>query len=121
MSSSVIKGIKDVNNVDITSMSASWVTKPYGMDDFLHLGVHIFWDNPAITGTMELQYTCDPVASNTDVNSWVTKNVVNVDGTFDDILFLDSNVPITAYRLVWQHISGTGNIVDVYHVRKKQA
>jgi hypothetical protein len=123
MLSKTERGLLDINGQPIINMNGNWTSKPYQMNEFLHLGVHLFWNNPAVQGTMILQYTCDPVGdsqsiSNNDVDSWVDKNVVNIDGTFDDVMFLDANLPITAFRLLFLHISGSADLVS-YVTRKK--
>jgi hypothetical protein len=116
----VDRTIKDVNGNDIVDMNASWETKAYEMGDYLHLGAHLFWDNPAVTGTMLLQYSCDPQAGGNNVDNWVTKNTVTLDGSFSTAMFLDSHVPVSVFRLKFVRTAGTANLSS-YIQRKRGA
>lgn len=81
------------------------------------LGIHLFWDDPSPLGTITLEYSCDPFGENDDVDSWVAKTVINVDGTFENLMILDSDLAIAAFRLVWARTSGSGTL-KAYITRK---
>lgn len=119
----VIRKLKNAADVDIVDMNASWTTKTFPMGDNLHLCVHLFWDNIAVTGTMTLEYTGDPEAAEFDDSqdeavSWVAKDITNIDGSFAELMYLDSNLPAACFRLKFQHLSGSSNL-DSFVVRKK--
>ena len=98
----------DSAGLPITNMNASWTTNSYAVGDNLHLGIHLIWDNIAPTGTMTLEYSCDPLDDGSAVEAvgWTAKTVTNIDGTFLDLMYLDANLPITAFRLVFQRTGG---------------
>jgi hypothetical protein len=115
----VIKQLKDQNDVDIVSMGASWTSKAYPMDDNLHLCVHLFWDALAPQGTLTLEYSGDPLNDGSElVDNWVAKDVTNVDGNFEEVMYLDANLPAASFRIKFQHISGSANL-STYIVRKR--
>lgn len=110
----VLNGFIDNLEAPITSMGADFVTIGYELGANLHLGIHLEWDDVA-TGVMYLEYSGDRAKYPT---SWVPFNAINVDSTMRDLMFLDSNLAISKFRLKWQRISGTGNLSG-YIVRKK--
>jgi hypothetical protein len=104
----IIKGLHDEDNDPIESMGASFTTKPYPVGSNLHLGVHIFWD-AAVTGTLFLEYSCDPVDAD-GVQNWVAKNEIPFDGTERSEMILDANLPVVSFRLRFVRVSGSANL-----------
>lgn len=111
----VIKGLHDENNDPIESMGASFTTKSYQFGNNLHLGVHLFWD-AAVTGTLFLEYSCDPVDSD-DVQSWVVKNELPLITSDRAEMILDANVPVVSFRLRYVRTTGTA-VLKSYIVLK---
>jgi hypothetical protein len=110
------RGLETEGGVEITSLDSSWTTKAYEFGEFNHLGIQLFWTDGTVTGTLYLDYSCDPPGDG--VENWLENNVVSLDGTFDKVLILDANLPITAWRLRWDHISGTADVA-AYAVKKR--
>lgn len=106
----IIKKLEDINGNEITNMGASWVTRPYELENLLHLAAHVYWDNPAITGFLFLEYSVDSARDKTPIDKWEVYNGVELDGTFDSMMFLDSNVPVSSYRLRFTHNAGAGSL-----------
>lgn len=117
MNSKTLGEIKRVNGTPIVDLNASWTSAPIPMAEFKHIGAHLGWDNIAVQGTLRLQYSCDPSGDGNDVNVWTDKTVVNVDGTFTEALFLDSNLAVGNVRLVWAFASGSASL-ETYITRK---
>jgi hypothetical protein len=111
----VIKGLHDEDDELIESMDFSFTTKSYQFGSNLHLGVHLFWDAP-VTGTLFLEYSCDPVDSD-DVQNWIVKNEIPLDGTDLSTMVLDSHVPVVSFRLRFVHVTGSA-ILKSYVVLK---
>lgn len=111
----VIKGLHDEDNDPIDSMGASFTTKSYQFGNNVHLGVHVFWD-AAVTGTLFLEYSCDPVDAD-DVQDWVIKNQLSVVSTDRAKMILDANVPVISFRLRFVRVSGTA-VLKSYVVLK---
>lgn len=111
----VIKGLSDESNDPIESMGSSFTTKSYQFGNNLHLGIHLFWDT-AVTGTLFVEYSCDPVDSD-DVQNWVVKNEIPVLSTDRSEMVLDANVPVVSFRLRFVHVSGSA-VLKSYTVLK---
>ena len=111
------KGLFETSGNPITNMNADWDSAPMPMGDFRHVGIQLGWDNSAVQGILKLQYTCDTQGDGSDIEQWSDKNLVSIDGTFSELLFLDGNLPVANYRLVFIHTSGTANLL-VNTVRK---
>ena len=111
----VIKGLHDEDNDPIISMGSSFTTKSYQFGNNLHLGIHLFWD-AAVTGTLFLEYSCDPVDSD-DVLSWVIKNEIGVLSTDRAEMILDANVPVISFRLRFVRVTGSA-VLKSYTVLK---
>jgi hypothetical protein len=103
----VIKNLQTSLGEDITSMAASWATKAYQFGSNLHLGIHLFWDAP-VTGTMFLEYSCDPVDAD-GVQNWVIKNQVSIT-TDQALMLLDANVPVISFRVRFERLTGSANV-----------
>jgi hypothetical protein len=101
------EGLFDVNDVAINSMGASWTSRPVPMAGYRNFGIHLFWDNSTPRGEIRLEYTCDPRGENGDVDSWVSKTAINVDGSFENLMILDAQLSIAAFRLVYTRTDGT--------------
>lgn len=110
-----IVGLKAVNGDDILDMDANWTSKWYPFGYFAHLAVQLKWDDPLVEGTLYLDYTADPDAA-TDV--YTVKNNVLLDGTFDEMLFLDSNLPVVSYRLRFEHSSGSADLLAFHNYKR---
>lgn len=104
----VIKGLHDEDNDPIESMGSSFTTKPYQLGSNLHLGVHLFWDSP-VTGSLFLEYSCDPVDSDS-VQNWVVKNEIPVIEEDLSQMILDANIPVVSFRLRFVHVTGSANL-----------
>lgn len=114
-----IYSLETVAGAPIADMNSSWVTKAYDMIDFLHLCAHLVWDDLSPTGTLTLEYTGDPLKDGGgEPTSWATKNVTNVDGSFQEQMYLDANLPISAFRLRFDYISGAANLA-AFIVKKR--
>jgi hypothetical protein len=115
----IIDTLTDDSGNEITTMNTSWTTKAYELGSNLHLGIHLSWNNVAVQGTLTLEYSCDPVRHD-GVAVWVEKKVVTLDGTFSDLMIVDSDVPIASFRLVWARTSGdSGGLAGTYIVKKR--
>jgi|688.fasta_scaffold22441_2 hypothetical protein len=101
----VIKGLHDEDNDPIVSMGSSFISKSYQFGSNLHLGVHMFWDQP-VTGTLFLEYSCDPVDSD-GVQNWVVKNEIPVTTADQSQMILDANVPVVSFRIRFVRVSGS--------------
>lgn len=112
----VIKGLHDEDSDPITSMGSSFTTKAYQMGSNLHLGIHLFWDAPGVTGTLYLEYSCDPVDSD-GVQNWEIKNGITLSGSSTSEMILDANLPIISFRLRFVRVSGSANL-NAYTVLK---
>jgi hypothetical protein len=110
--------LEDVNGNPLTDMSVSFTSKPYKMAEWEHYGIHLFWDNIAVQGTMLIDFTCDPVGDGTDVANWVNANSETVDGTFLELMFLKNFVPISAFRIRWVNSSGSATMTT--HIVRKR-
>ena len=107
----ITRGLVTSGGVEITNLNANWQTKTYELGDNVHLGVHIFWDNIALTGIMTLEYSCDPLRDGQNESAnWVPKDVTNIDGSFTEIMFLDANLPVACFRLRFEHVSGAASL-----------
>ena len=118
MKAKLEKGLKNVNGNPITDLNSNWESAPISFSAFRHLGIQLGWDNATVTGTLRLQYSCDPSGDGSDVSIWTDKNVLSLDGTFDEAMFLDANLPVGNVRLTFAHASGTANLVS-YIVKKE--
>lgn len=108
----------DASNVAINDMDASWTTKAYEMIDHLHLCIQLQWDSLTPTGTMTLEYSGDPIREGAvEPTNWIAKDITNIDGTFQELMYLDANLPIACFRLRFQHVSGAANLIS-YIVKK---
>lgn len=118
----ILRAIKDEFSQPILNMNASWNSRPYELEDNVHLGIQLKWDNAAVTGTIYLDYSLSPIVSGsspmTIEGDWLTNNTVTLDGTFQQIMFLDANLAITAFRLRFVRTAGTANLLS-YVNRKK--
>jgi hypothetical protein len=119
----VIRKLQDASGADIVDMNSSWTTKTYALGDNLHLCVHLFWDNISPTGTMTLEYSGDPEAAfpgdtENEATSWIAKNVTNVDGTYSELMYLDANLPVAAFRVKFQYLSGAADL-EAFIVKKR--
>jgi hypothetical protein len=100
-------GIKDESNVLISSMGAAWTTQAYPMGQNTMLSVHLAWTGTPV-GTLYLDYSSERCDQGDTVSSWVNKTEVDVDGTFNEEMFLDAQLPVASYRLRFVSTSGTG-------------
>lgn len=105
-------GLIDESGNDIVDLNANWTSKPYSLGDFRSFGIQLLWDNAAVTGTMVLEYTCDPSGARdgAEIGGWTEKNLVALDGSFAELLFLDADVPIANWRLRFVHTAGSANL-----------
>lgn len=107
----LLRQLYDDSDALINHMSSDWTAAAIPMGQNLHLCIHIFWDDPAVTGTLTLEYSADSTWDGSPViEDWVEFNVVNLDGTFSNVMFLDKDLPISSFRLRFDHISGTANM-----------
>jgi hypothetical protein len=111
----IIKGLHDENHDPIISMGSSFTTKSYQLGNNLHLGVHLFWD-AEVTGTLFLEYSCDPVDSD-DVQSWIVKNEVSIVSSSRAEMILDANIPVVSFRLRFVRVTGSA-VLKSYVVLK---
>jgi len=122
----IIRELRDASNAPIVDMDASWTSKTYPMGDNLHLCIHLFWDNVAPIGTVILEYSGDPEAAvaaaagdtQDEAVNWVAKDATIVDGSYSDLMYLDSNLPVACFRLRFVHVSGSANL-QAFIVRKR--
>lgn len=98
----------------ITSMSADFVTYAYLLGGSQNIGLHIEWD-AAVTGVMYLEYSGDFALNTT---SWVAFNAINVDSSMRELMFLDANLAIARFRLKWQRLTGTANVMGYINRQK---
>lgn len=123
MSLSKTEKLVDVNGTEIVSMGASWTSKPYSMAEFMHLGLHLVWDNNAPTGTLTIEYHGDVgglLGTDLDPNGWIEKNTITLDGSFSKLMVLDANLPITYVRLKFVWTANTA-VLKGFVNRKKAA
>jgi hypothetical protein len=111
----IIRGLKDISETPITSMGASWETIAYEFGHNLHLCVHVYWSNPSPQGILYLEYTGDPSPI---PESWILKDSVILNGTFQEHMFLDSDLAVYAFRLRFVHSSG-GGAMESYIIKKR--
>lgn len=108
----LVLGLKNSSDSDILNMNADWTSKWYPFGKFKDLSVQLKWSNISLLGTLYLDYSCDPNGS-----IFSTKNVLDVDGTFDEALFLDAALAINNYRLRFVHSSGTATVVAFHNYK----
>jgi hypothetical protein len=106
--------IKD-DGTEVTNLNSSFTSRPYQMGSHLHLGIQLKWTGSPL-GIMHLEYSCDPDSSSDD--DFEPYNSINMDGSFDGILFLDSNVAIAQFRLRYESTSGTTSAFKSSVLRK---
>lgn len=104
----------DQSEAYITSMGADFTTYAYLLGGSQHIGIHIEWD-AAVTGVMYLEYSGD---FNVSTTSWVAFNAINVDASMRDLMFLDANLAIARFRIKWQVLTGTANVLG-HIIRQK--
>lgn len=109
--------LKDENGNPIINMNGSWTSKIYSLGKHDSYGLQLYWDNAAVLGTVELQYTCQPAGESTDVTAWTVKSSVVLDGTFNELMFLDALLPVASFRVVFTHAANGANL-DSYITRK---
>jgi hypothetical protein len=104
-------------------MNADWTTRPYEMEDNLHLAIHLIWSNPALTGTLYLDYSCAPLIHGSmpmDIEGlWLPNNTITLDGTDNQLMILDANLAITSFRLRFVHTSGTATLESYVNRKSK--
>jgi hypothetical protein len=110
--SGFVIGLTDAANNPITDMGADWTSKWYGFGKFKHVAVHLGWTNLLIEGTLYLDYSCDP-----DGVIYTVKNVILLDGTFNEDLFIDANLAINNYRFRFEHTVGAGTVTAFHNYK----
>lgn len=118
---SIIEELKDVDGNPIISMNADWTSQPYPMGSNVHIASQFRWSDMTLTGVFYLDYTCAPIdrISNIEEEDWINFQAANLVGDKNGVLFLDSNLAISAFRYRFENISGTADLEKVYIVRKR--
>lgn len=107
------KGLEQADGTPIENLNADFTSKWYSFGEFLHMALHLGWDNIAAQGNLFLDYSCDP-----DGVIYTVKNDITLDGTFNEQMFLDANLAISNYRLRYVRISGNANL-EMFHNNKR--
>jgi hypothetical protein len=107
-----IKQLKRADLTDIVNLNADWTTCIMSLGENHHLGVHLWWDNVAVTGTLYIDYSCDIAEdqANFDDTSMPTITTVALNGTFQEYMFLDKDIPVASFRIRFVHTSATANL-----------
>lgn len=106
MTRPVINKLLDDDNNEILDLNGNWTSKAYELNNLKLLGIQLKWANLAVQGVLFLEYSCDTSVKNTPI-AWTIKTQVILDGTFEDLTILDSDIPVNSYRLRFVHSSGT--------------
>jgi hypothetical protein len=116
----ITRVLQDENGNEINSMGTSWTTRAYALGDNLHLCIHLFWTSITPQGVLTLEYSGDPVGDNSEfVQQWIAKDITHLDGSFQDQMYLDANLPVASFRLKYVRISGTAGLSG-YIVKKRK-
>jgi len=105
-----IIGLRDQNYLPIIDLDADWTTKDYELGLNKHLCIQLGWDNAALEGDVFLDYSAEQGNDSDGVSVWTVKSAVNLDGTFQEVMFLDSNLAIGSFRLRFTHTLGSANM-----------
>jgi hypothetical protein len=97
--------LADVNDDLIVSMGASWVSQAYRVLQSKFFSIHLVWNDDTPRGMLTLQYTNDQ-----SLVEWIDKDIVNVDGTFEDVLFIDADITIAAFRIKFDRTAGDADL-----------
>jgi hypothetical protein len=103
-------GLLDEDGDPITSMGASWTSKAYEFGKNFHLAIQLTWDDVAPEGNVYLEYSCYKANEVIPEEGWTLKNVVDLDGSYKELLFLDSNLSTITFRLRFEHSTGDADL-----------
>lgn len=109
----LIQGLEKANGDTIIDLNANWTSKWYPFGEFLNMAVHLKWSDINVQGSLYLDYSTDP-----DGSFYTVKNNIALDGSFDEMLFLDSNLAVTAYRLRFEHTLGAADLLSFHNYKR---